>query len=108
VKDFVTPSSEIYSLEDVVKMLWFAANAEVFRNTRGNLLRVEFCDCHVTVNPKVSFGRPCVLGTGIKTSVVAARIAAGETVTDVAKDYGISEEAVRGACRFEGVTERNG
>ena len=52
----------------------------------------------IVIDPRVSFGRPSVVGTGISTSVIAGRIDAGETVEEVADDYGLRvldiEEAV--------------
>jgi uncharacterized protein (DUF433 family) len=57
----------------------------------------------IVIDPYVSFGRPCVAGTGVPTAAVAERYKAGESIDDLADDYGISrhqvEEAVR--CEFD-------
>lgn len=55
----------------------------------------------VSISPFVAFGRPTVTGTGIRTSVVAARIDAGESVSEVARDYSIGEHLVTSAIRYE-------
>ena len=53
------------------------------------------------IDPRVSFGRPVVAGTGIPTAVLAEQFKAGDTVPVLAKDYGASEEAVWDAIRCE-------
>lgn len=55
----------------------------------------------VVIDPRVSFGRPVVAGTGIPTAVLAERFKAGDQVPALAKDYGASEEAVWDAIRCE-------
>lgn len=41
----------------------------------------------VTVNPEVSFGRPCIKGTGISTEAIACRFRGGDSVEMIAYDY---------------------
>ncbi len=57
----------------------------------------------VVIDPYVCFGRPVLVGTGIATGVIAERYKAGESIDDLAKDYGRSrleiEEAIR--CELE-------
>ena len=55
----------------------------------------------VVIDPRVAFGSPTVSGTGVPTSVVAGRIDAGESVGDVAHDYGAEPEAIRNAVVYE-------
>jgi uncharacterized protein (DUF433 family) len=55
----------------------------------------------VVIDPRVSFGRPVVSGTGIPTAVLAEQFKAGDQVPALAKDYGASEEAVWDAIRCE-------
>ena len=55
----------------------------------------------VVIDPRVSFGRPVVAGTGIPTAVLAEQFKAGDSVPVLAKDYGASEEAVWDAIRCE-------
>jgi uncharacterized protein (DUF433 family) len=53
----------------------------------------------VVIDPRISFGRPVLAGTGIPTAVIAERYKAGESMEDLARDYartrGEIEEAVR-------------
>ena len=55
----------------------------------------------VVIDPRISFGRPVVAGTGIPTAVLAEQFKAGDPVPTLAKDYGASEEAVWDAIRCE-------
>ena len=54
----------------------------------------------VTIDPRVEFGRPVLKGSAAPTAVIAAdRYKAGESVADLAEDYGEDplniEEAIR-------------
>lgn len=57
----------------------------------------------VVVDPYVSFGRPVLVGTGIAKAVIAERFEAGESIGELADDYGRQpyeiEEAIR--CEFQ-------
>jgi uncharacterized protein (DUF433 family) len=53
----------------------------------------------VVLNAERKFGRPTV--RGVSTSVIAARLASGETVPEIAQDYDISELEVRQAVEYE-------
>ena len=55
----------------------------------------------VVIDPFVSFGRPVLAGTGIATAVLAERFKAGESVEDLAKDYGRSALDIQEALRCE-------
>jgi uncharacterized protein (DUF433 family) len=55
----------------------------------------------VVIDPRVSFGRPTIAGSGIRTAVLVQRIDAGESVGAVAADYGLSEAQVKAAVLFE-------
>jgi uncharacterized protein (DUF433 family) len=55
----------------------------------------------VVIDPRVSFGRPVITGTGIPTAALAEQFKAGDTVAVLAKEYGASEEAVWDAIRCE-------
>ena len=55
----------------------------------------------VVINPRVSFGKPTVAGTGIHTAVIAYRIDAGESVKDLVHDYDISEHIIEEVVRYE-------
>jgi len=55
----------------------------------------------VVIDPRVSFGRPVLAGTGIPTAVLAEQFKAGDKPKDLAKDYGAEEQAVWDAIRCE-------
>lgn len=55
----------------------------------------------VMIDPRVSFGRPVIAGTGIPTAVLAEQFKAGDSVPLLAKEYGATEEAVWDAIRCE-------
>lgn len=55
----------------------------------------------VVMDPFVSFGRPVLTGTGIATAVLAERFKAGESVEELARDYGRSTLDIQEALRCE-------
>ena len=59
----------------------------------------------VVIDPYVSFGRPVLVGTGIPTTIIADRYKAGESIDELAHDYGRPrleiEEAVRCELQLE-------
>lgn len=55
----------------------------------------------VVIDPLVSFGRPTVSGSGILTAVLVQRIDSGESVADLAEDYGLREDQINAAVLFE-------
>jgi uncharacterized protein (DUF433 family) len=55
----------------------------------------------VVIDPQVSFGRPVLAGTGIATVIVAERYKAGESVQDLAIDYGRERADIEEAIRCE-------
>ena len=55
----------------------------------------------VVIDPAVSFGRPVIAGSGVRTSVVARRIKGGEQVADVADDYLLDQSQIEEAIRYE-------
>jgi uncharacterized protein (DUF433 family) len=55
----------------------------------------------VVIDPRVSFGRPTVRGSGILTRVLADRIDAGESAEELAEDYGLPVADVHAAVVFE-------
>lgn len=58
-------------------------------------------DRTVVIDPGVSFGRPVVAGSGITTSVLVHRVDAGETIEELADDYGLTEGQIEAALIFE-------
>jgi uncharacterized protein (DUF433 family)/DNA-binding transcriptional MerR regulator len=63
--------------------------------------RIKEDERPVEINPRVAFGKPTVAGTGIHTAVITNRIDAGETVEEVALDYGLSTELVEKIVDYE-------
>jgi uncharacterized protein (DUF433 family) len=55
----------------------------------------------VVMNPKVSFGRPVISGTGIPVSSIYERYKAGDSVADLAKDFRLEISAIEEAIRCE-------
>lgn len=55
----------------------------------------------IVMDPYVSFGRPIISGTGITTNIIAERYKAGESIEELAKDYGCERNYVEEAVRCE-------
>ncbi len=55
----------------------------------------------VVIDPYISFGNPVIAGTGIPTSIIAGRFNAGESVTELSKDYGRETFEIEEAIRYE-------
>ena len=53
------------------------------------------------MDPRVQFGRPCLLGTGVPTDVIAERYKAGESIESLVEDYGQAREHIEEAIRYE-------
>ena len=58
-------------------------------------------DKPIVVDPARAFGRPIIVGTSIATESLAALIRGGETVEDVASDFGLTPEVVSEVWSFE-------
>jgi len=55
----------------------------------------------VSVNPFVSFGRPVVTDTNIRTEAIAERFFAGDSIDDLSKDFKLERSIVEAAVRYE-------
>ena len=55
----------------------------------------------VEIDPRVAFGRPALSGKGLPTAVLADRFMAGDTLLQLAGDYGVSTEEIEEAIRCE-------
>ncbi len=55
----------------------------------------------VVIDPQVSFGRPILVGTGIPTAVIGERYKAGDSVDELAGDYGRQRLEIEEAIRCE-------
>jgi uncharacterized protein (DUF433 family) len=54
----------------------------------------------VVIDPKISFGRPVIAGTGITASVLWHRKRLGEEIDEISKDYGLDKIAVEEAISY--------
>lgn len=60
----------------------------------------------IAIDPRISFGRPMVVGTGIPTLAIAERYEAGESPESIADDLGCEVVQIHDAIRFELVLSR--
>jgi len=63
--------------------------------------KTERADARVTIDPKVSFGRPCVAGTGVPTREIASRALAGESLGSLCDDFSLSAQQAFNALVYE-------
>jgi uncharacterized protein (DUF433 family) len=56
---------------------------------------------HITINPEVRFGKPCIKGTRIAISDILSWLASGMSHQQILEDYPLlQEEHLRAALRF--------
>src|SRR5207247_2345595 len=55
----------------------------------------------IAIDPDVAFGRPIVIRVGVSTAAIADRIDAGESLEDLASDYGLSTTEIEQAVVYE-------
>lgn len=55
----------------------------------------------VMIDPRVSFGKPVLAGTGVPTAAIAERYKAGESIDELASDYGQQRSEIEEAIRCE-------
>ena len=58
-------------------------------------------DKTIFIDPSIRFGRPVIAGKGIRTETIANLINAGDSIEDVANEFGCTVEQVIAAIRFE-------
>lgn len=56
---------------------------------------------HIAIDPEVGFGRPILRRRGISTQVIVDRIDAGESLEELALDYGLETAEVEEAVVYE-------
>lgn len=62
---------------------------------------------HITINPEVRSGKPCVKGTRITVYDVIDYLAGGMSVDDILKEFSqLTEESVRACFAFAADRER--
>lgn len=55
----------------------------------------------IVIDPRLSFGRPVLAKAAIPTEVIVDRFRAGDSLLEMAKDYGVDEKEIEEALRFE-------
>jgi uncharacterized protein (DUF433 family) len=55
----------------------------------------------VLIDPHVSYGRPILAQTGTPTAVLADRFKAGESISDLSRDYNCPQNLIEEAIRYE-------
>ncbi len=55
----------------------------------------------IVIDPSVAFGRPSIRGTAIPTRTIAERYKAGDSLPELAKDYGCEPSWIEEALRCE-------
>lgn len=55
----------------------------------------------IAIDPRQAFGRPIVARQGISTAIIADRIDAGESVAELADDYGLAPAEIEEAIVYE-------
>lgn len=55
----------------------------------------------IVIDPSISSGRPVLAGTGIATTIIAQRYKAGESIEELADDYGRQPSEIQEAIRCE-------
>jgi uncharacterized protein (DUF433 family) len=55
----------------------------------------------VAIDPRIAFGRPVVARARVATEVIADRFGAGDSPAEMAQDYGVGEEEILEALRYE-------
>lgn len=67
------------------------------------LIQVQKADAPrvLVIDPRISFGRPVVINTGIPADVIIDRFRAGEDMESLADDYGFSRQQLEEVLRYE-------
>jgi uncharacterized protein (DUF433 family) len=57
----------------------------------------------ITIDPRLSYGRPSLASKGVSTAILAERVNEGESVEELADYYGLDEQDVKEAIVYEGL-----
>jgi uncharacterized protein (DUF433 family) len=55
----------------------------------------------IVIDPRIAFGRPVMLRKGVSTSTIAERVDSGESVDELAADYGLGASEIEQAVVYE-------
>jgi uncharacterized protein (DUF433 family) len=58
-------------------------------------------DRPIAIDPAIAFGRPILVRAGVATNTIAERVDSGETVADIAEDYGLTPQEIEQAVLYE-------
>lgn len=58
-------------------------------------------DAPVQIDPTIAFGRPALRGRAVPTAVLADRFKAGEAMSELATDFGVTVDVIEDAIRCE-------
>jgi uncharacterized protein (DUF433 family) len=78
----------------------------LFPTTRENAETSTLEAKTIAIDPRISFGRPMIIGTGIPTLAIAERYEAGESPESIAHDLNCEPSQIHDAIRFELVLSR--
>lgn len=84
----------------------FVARLYPFTRSRRSVAEDASQPRVVTMDPRVEFGRPILKGSAVPTAVIADRYKAGESIADLADDYGEDPLNIEEAVRCELQTAR--
>ena len=54
----------------------------------------------IIIDPKIRHGKPIIRGTRVPVEVVLGALAGGMEITEICKEYGITEEDVRATLEY--------
>jgi uncharacterized protein (DUF433 family) len=60
----------------------------------------------ISIDPRIRFGRPVITGTSIPTDEIAERFRAGDTVEQIAEEYGRPSQEIQEAIRSELILDK--
>ncbi|HEY7342097.1 MAG TPA: DUF433 domain-containing protein [Ktedonobacterales bacterium] len=55
---------------------------------------------HISADARVLSGQPVIEGTSVAVSLVVTQVATGKTISDVAREHGVSIEDIRAALEY--------
>jgi uncharacterized protein (DUF433 family) len=55
------------------------------------------------IDPRISFGKPTIVGTGIPTGAIVDLYEAGEEIQDIAHEFDCTADQIRAAIQFESI-----
>ena len=94
----------LLSFNDLVTIYQQRHGPDVYLVDRehGQVLQLGvYGEATILLSPDHRWGWPCVHPGYVSTQVLAGRIQAGDSVKETAWDYGITQEEVRAAVKFE-------